>query len=75
MNRDFRVCPTYPPLVAVPRDVDDDTLKKAAGFRHGGRFPVLSYYHKKIGMVGSHVQCYGAHRSSVVLTVQNIHIE
>ncbi|XP_056437309.1 myotubularin-related protein 9 isoform X1 [Gadus chalcogrammus] len=51
VNRDFRVCTTYPPLVAVPRDVDDDTLRKAAGFRHGGRFPVLSYYHKKNGMV------------------------
>uniref|UniRef100_A0A3B5BEH4 Myotubularin related protein 9 n=1 Tax=Stegastes partitus TaxID=144197 RepID=A0A3B5BEH4_9TELE len=50
-NKDFSVCPSYPPLVAVPKDVDDDTLRKVATFRHGGRFPVLSYYHKKNGMV------------------------
>lgn len=51
MNKDFNVCPSYPSLVAVPKDIDDDTLCKAAAFRHGGRFPVLSYYHKKNGMV------------------------
>ncbi|TKS76058.1 Myotubularin-related protein 9 [Collichthys lucidus] len=51
VNKDFSVCPSYPPLVAVPKDVDDDTLRKVATFRHSGRFPVLSYYHKKNGMV------------------------
>ncbi|MEQ2216789.1 Myotubularin- protein 9 [Xenoophorus captivus] len=51
VNKDFTVCPSYPPLVAVPKNIDDDTLKKVAAFRHGGRFPVLSYYHKKNGMV------------------------
>ncbi|KAK3542137.1 hypothetical protein QTP86_016465 [Hemibagrus guttatus] len=51
VNKDFNVCPSYPSLVAVPKDIDDDTLCKAAAFRHGGRFPVLSYYHKKNGMV------------------------
>ncbi|XP_052327609.1 LOW QUALITY PROTEIN: myotubularin-related protein 9-like [Oncorhynchus keta] len=51
VNKDYSVCSSYPPLVAVPKDVDDDTLRKAAAFRHGGRFPVLSYYHKKNGMV------------------------
>lgn len=53
VNKDFGVCPSYPPLVAVPKDVDDDTLRKAATFRHSGRFPVLSYYHKKNGMVSA----------------------
>uniref|UniRef100_A0A8C3A889 Myotubularin-related protein 9 n=1 Tax=Cyclopterus lumpus TaxID=8103 RepID=A0A8C3A889_CYCLU len=51
VNKDCTVCPSYPPLVAVPKDVDDDTLRKVATFRHSGRFPVLSYYHKKNGMV------------------------
>lgn len=51
VNKDFTVCPSYPSLVIVPKDIDDDTLCKAAAFRHGGRFPVLSYYHKKNGMV------------------------
>ena len=53
VNKDFTVCQTYPPLVAVPKDIDDDTLRKVATFRHSGRFPVLSYYHKKNGMVST----------------------
>ncbi|KFM11278.1 Myotubularin-related protein 9, partial [Aptenodytes forsteri] len=51
VNRDFTTCPTYPPAVIVPAAVDDDTLRKAARFRQGGRFPVLSYYHPKNGTV------------------------
>uniref|UniRef100_A0A4W4F5N2 Myotubularin-related protein 9 n=1 Tax=Electrophorus electricus TaxID=8005 RepID=A0A4W4F5N2_ELEEL len=51
VNKDFSICPSYPALVTVPKDIDDDSLCKAATFRHGGRFPVLSYYHKKNGMV------------------------
>lgn len=53
VNKDFSVCPSYAPLVAVPKDIDDDALRKVATFRHGGRFPVLSYYHKKNGMVSA----------------------
>lgn len=51
VNKDFGVCPSYPPLVAVPKGIDDEALRAAATFRHGGRFPVLSYYHKNNGMV------------------------
>lgn len=51
MNRDYSVCPTYPHAVIVPKSIDDDTLKKVAKFRQGGRFPVLCYYHRKNGMV------------------------
>uniref|UniRef100_A0A5F8HCL2 Myotubularin-related protein 9 n=1 Tax=Monodelphis domestica TaxID=13616 RepID=A0A5F8HCL2_MONDO len=51
VNKDFTVCPSYPPIVTVPNCIDDEALKKVATFRHGGRFPVLSYYHKKNGMV------------------------
>lgn len=51
INKDFSVCPSYPPVVIVPKSIDDEALKKVAAFRHGGRFPVLSYYHKKNGMV------------------------
>ncbi|XP_069053931.1 myotubularin-related protein 9 [Lepisosteus oculatus] len=51
VNKDFTVCPSYPPLVTVPKSIDDETLRKVATFRHAGRFPVLSYYHKKNGMV------------------------
>ncbi|RXM28678.1 Myotubularin-related protein 9 [Acipenser ruthenus] len=51
VNKDFNVCPSYPPILAVPKSIDDDTIRKVATFRHAGRFPVLSYYHKKNGMV------------------------
>lgn len=51
MNSDFSVCPSYPPAVIVPKNVDDEMLKKVAKFRQGGRFPVLCYRHSKNGMV------------------------
>ncbi|KAJ6661222.1 hypothetical protein lerEdw1_015359 [Lerista edwardsae] len=50
VNKDFSICPSYPPIVTVPKSIDDESLWKVATFRHGGRFPVLSYYHKKNGM-------------------------
>ncbi|KAF4531437.1 hypothetical protein B566_EDAN004207 [Ephemera danica] len=46
VNKDFSVCNTYASAVVVPKSVDDDTLIAAAKFRHGGRFPVLSYKHE-----------------------------
>ncbi|KAM8796026.1 myotubularin-related protein 9-like [Eudromia elegans] len=51
VNEDFSTCPTYPPALIVPAAVDDGALRKAARFRHGGRFPVLSYYHGRTGTV------------------------
>ncbi|XP_006003301.1 myotubularin-related protein 9-like [Latimeria chalumnae] len=51
VNKDFSVCSTYPSAVIVPQNIDDGSLKKSARFRQGGRFPILSYYHKKNGMV------------------------
>lgn len=47
VNEDYSVCPTYPPAVIVPKSVDDDTLRRVARFRQGGRFPILCYYHQK----------------------------
>jgi myotubularin-related protein 9 len=46
VNKEFKVCTSYPQAVFVPKTVDDDTIIKAATFRQGGRFPVLSYYHR-----------------------------
>uniref|UniRef100_A0A8C5MCW4 Myotubularin-related protein 9 n=1 Tax=Leptobrachium leishanense TaxID=445787 RepID=A0A8C5MCW4_9ANUR len=51
VNEDFTVCPSYPALVMVPKSIDDESLRKVAQFRQGGRFPVLSYFHRKNGMV------------------------
>ncbi|KAJ6654324.1 hypothetical protein lerEdw1_007246 [Lerista edwardsae] len=50
-NAGFGLCPSYPPLVIVPAAVEDPALAKSARFRHGRRFPVLSYYHRKNGTV------------------------
>ncbi|KAM4884808.1 myotubularin-related protein 9-like isoform 1-T1 [Sylvia borin] len=49
VNRDFSACPSYPEAVIVPAAVGDDTVTKAARFRQGGRFPVLSYFHPRNG--------------------------
>eukprot|EP00731_Ephydatia_muelleri_P011045 Em0005g1631a len=47
VNRDFKICDSYPEEVVVPRSVTDDMLKKIAVFRQSGRFPVLCYHHRK----------------------------
>ncbi|NXG11855.1 MTMR9 protein, partial [Sakesphorus luctuosus] len=51
INRDFSVCPSYPAVVVVPKSINDEELRRVAMFRQGSRFPVLSYYHRKNGMV------------------------
>ncbi|CAF0826541.1 unnamed protein product [Brachionus calyciflorus] len=47
VNNDYRICPSYPKKIIVPKNVDDQTLVKSSQFRALGRFPVLSYYHKQ----------------------------
>ncbi|KAK8759210.1 hypothetical protein V5799_003159 [Amblyomma americanum] len=47
VNKDFSVCSTYPEQVIVPKRIEDSVLIASASFRHLGRFPVLSYFHKK----------------------------
>ncbi|XP_017205749.2 myotubularin-related protein 9-like isoform X1 [Oryctolagus cuniculus] len=49
VNEDFSLCPSYPRALIVPRSVDDHALARSAGFRQGGRFPVLSYHHAPNG--------------------------
>ncbi|XP_056412896.1 myotubularin-related protein 9-like isoform X3 [Hyla sarda] len=51
VNNNFKVCPSYPEKVIVPVSCSDTTLKRAAAFRQGRRFPVLSYYHPRNKMV------------------------
>lgn len=47
VNKDFSVCSTYPEQVIVPKRIEDSVLIASASFRQLGRFPVLSYFHKK----------------------------
>ncbi|XP_015603918.1 myotubularin-related protein 9 [Cephus cinctus] len=46
LNRDYKVCNSYPSAVIVPRHIEDKVIVSSAGFRDGGRFPVLCYRHE-----------------------------
>ncbi|XP_017000052.2 myotubularin-related protein 9 [Drosophila takahashii] len=46
VNRDFSVCATYGATLIVPKAITDEQIVLSAGFRDGGRFPVLSYRHE-----------------------------
>ncbi|XP_023289363.1 myotubularin-related protein 9 [Orussus abietinus] len=46
LNRDYKVCNSYPSAVIVPRHVEDKVIMSSASFRDGGRFPVLCYRHE-----------------------------
>ncbi|KDO25187.1 hypothetical protein SPRG_20770 [Saprolegnia parasitica CBS 223.65] len=45
INQAFRVCPTYPTLLAVPRAIGDAELQAIGHFRAKGRVPVITYRH------------------------------
>ncbi|KZC13644.1 Myotubularin-related protein 9, partial [Dufourea novaeangliae] len=45
LNKDYKVCNSYPSAVIVPRHVEDKVIISSANFRDGGRFPVLCYRH------------------------------
>lgn len=45
-NKEYKLCPSYPQAVIVPKSITDEMLVKIALFRQNGRFPVLSYYHR-----------------------------
>ncbi|XP_066431112.1 myotubularin-related protein 9-like [Eleutherodactylus coqui] len=47
VNENFKVCPSYPEKIIVPVACSDNSLKQAAAFRQGHRFPILSYYHPR----------------------------
>uniref|UniRef100_A0AAG5CTC7 Myotubularin phosphatase domain-containing protein n=1 Tax=Anopheles atroparvus TaxID=41427 RepID=A0AAG5CTC7_ANOAO len=45
VNSAYQVCPTYGAKLVVARSITDEQIVQSAGFRDGGRFPVLSYRH------------------------------
>ncbi|XP_065667293.1 myotubularin-related protein 2 isoform X3 [Hydra vulgaris] len=45
LNRDYRLCDTYPAVLAVPATIGDDEVQNCATFRSKSRFPVLSWLH------------------------------
>ncbi|KAG9478523.1 hypothetical protein GDO78_013526 [Eleutherodactylus coqui] len=46
LNKDFKVCSTYPTCLVVPKEASESTIIGSSKFRSRERFPVLSYYHK-----------------------------
>uniref|UniRef100_A0A8C5LSD6 Myotubularin related protein 6 n=1 Tax=Leptobrachium leishanense TaxID=445787 RepID=A0A8C5LSD6_9ANUR len=47
VNRDYKVCDTYPKELYVPVIASKPLIVGSSKFRSKGRFPVLSYYHRK----------------------------
>ncbi|KAK0182813.1 hypothetical protein PV327_000910 [Microctonus hyperodae] len=46
LNRDYKICNSYPSTLIVPRLIDDQVIISSAAFRDGGRFPILCYRHE-----------------------------
>lgn len=46
LNKDYRVCSSYPAAVIVPKSIEDEIIVSSANFRDSGRFPVLCYIHE-----------------------------
>uniref|UniRef100_A0A6G3MEM2 Myotubularin-related protein 2 (Trinotate prediction) n=1 Tax=Henneguya salminicola TaxID=69463 RepID=A0A6G3MEM2_HENSL len=46
-NENFSLCPTYPKILAIPKNVTDETLNLIKKFRSKARIPVLSWVHPK----------------------------
>lgn len=42
----MQICESYPERLVVPKSITDEFLKRSAGFRSHGRFPLLCYLHK-----------------------------
>ena len=48
-NENFKLCPTYAPVLAVPASLDDTQVAECAQFRSKARLPVLSWLHPRTG--------------------------
>ncbi|XP_018652960.1 myotubularin-related protein [Schistosoma mansoni] len=46
LNENYSLCNSYPKTFIVPVKCDDQMIIESSRFRHGGRFPLLLYYHK-----------------------------
>ncbi|XP_040282126.1 myotubularin-related protein 6 [Bufo bufo] len=51
VNREYKVCETYPRDLYVPLPASKPIIVGSSKFRSKGRFPVLSYYHQETQVV------------------------
>ena len=47
-NNDYKLCDTYPNILVIPKDFDNDEIFKVASSRMKNRFPILSFYYHKL---------------------------
>ncbi|TTE96761.1 Myotubularin-related protein 1 [Bagarius yarrelli] len=45
INSSYEVCETYPALIVLPSNINEDELRRVAAFRAKRRLPVLSWIH------------------------------
>ena len=43
LNKDFKLCETYPEFLIVPKKITDSELKSASNYRSKNRLPILAY--------------------------------
>lgn len=51
LNKDFKLCSSYPKLLIVPACISDDTLTAVSCFRSSRRIPAVVYRHHSSGAV------------------------
>jgi myotubularin-related protein 3/4 len=51
LNKDFKLCSTYPKLLIVPACISDETLTAVSSFRSSRRIPAVVYRHNSSGAV------------------------
>ena len=50
-KRHFRLCPTYPKYLIVPKSVEDEELKQMSFGRYHRRFPTLVWRNRRNGAI------------------------
>ncbi|CAF4886516.1 unnamed protein product [Pieris macdunnoughi] len=51
VNAEYKLCPSYPPLLIVPASIGDEQLEAVARFRTMRRIPAVVWRHRKTGAV------------------------
>ena len=45
VNKNFKICPTYPEFLVEPKNITDEQLKQSSSYRTKGRLPIFTYYY------------------------------
>ena len=51
LNKEYKLCDSYPNIVVIPKEFDNEEILNVAGSRMKNRFPVLTFYYHKINYV------------------------